>query len=201
MVPRLKVAPRRRVRRLLEPAHSLGDGADARQRLSGRSDELEAASGASRVRHIRAAGGDPRAHLVGTRGSSEPRLPARDGLLERDAMMRIPLGLAQRLKAGKCGAVVAAGDRGDQPPHPREHCWPRRLADALRERLTFVAHLLSLDQAAAHVSRLGEPRTDVESDPWKERAARLLPGRSELLLGFGEATEVREGRATPEARL
>jgi len=64
----------------------------------------------------------------------------------------------------------------------------RRLADALRERLTFVAHLLSLDQAAAHVSRLGEPRTDVKSDPWKERAARLLPGRSELLLGFGEAT-------------
>jgi len=38
------------------------------------------------------------------------------------------------------------------------------------------------------VSRLGEPRTDVKSDPWKERAARLLPGRSELLLGFGEAT-------------
>jgi hypothetical protein len=33
--------------------------------------------------------------------------------LERDAMMRILLRLAQRLKAGKCGAVVAAGDRGD----------------------------------------------------------------------------------------
>jgi hypothetical protein len=168
--------------------HSLGDGADARQRLSGRSDELEAASGTSRVRHICAASGDTRAHLVGTRGSSEPRVPARDGLLERDPMMRIALGVVQRLKAGKCGAVVAAGDRGDQPPHPSKHCWPRGLADALCERLTFIAHLLSLDQAAAHVSRLGEPRTDVESDAWKKRAARLLPGRSELALGFGEAT-------------
>src|SRR6266699_6850629 len=186
MVPRLKVAPRRRLLRLLEPAQSLGDGADARQRLSGRSDELEAASGASRVRHIRAAGGDPRVHLVGARGSVEPRAPARDGLMERDAMMRIPFVLAQCLKAGECGAMVASRDRGDEPPHPREHCWPRRLADAFRERLTFLGHLLSLDQAAAHVSRLGEPRTDVESDPWKERAARLLPGRSELLLGFGE---------------
>src|SRR5205823_14477377 len=104
MVPRLKVAPRRRVLRLLEAAHSLGDGADARPRLSGRSDELEAASGASRVRHIRAAGGDPRAHLVGARGSVEPGAPARDGLMEREAMMRIPFALAQRLKAGKRGA-------------------------------------------------------------------------------------------------
>src|SRR5438552_366920 len=33
------------------------------------------------------------------------------------------------------------------------------------------------------------------------RAARLKPGRSELLLGFGEASQERESRATPEARL
>src|SRR5256885_10748709 len=108
MVPRLKVAPRRRVLSLLEPAHSLGYVADARQRLSGRSDELEAASGASRLRHIRAAGGDPRAHLVGTRGSSEPRVPARDDLLERDAMIRILPGYTQHLTAGNCAALVAA---------------------------------------------------------------------------------------------
>src|SRR5437763_9587143 len=94
MVPRLKVAPRRRVLRLLEPAHRLGDGSDARQRLSGRSDELETASGASRVRDIRAAGGDSSAHLVGARSSCEPRLPARDGLMQGDAMMRIPFALA-----------------------------------------------------------------------------------------------------------
>src|SRR5205823_8924334 len=155
MVPRLKVAPRRRVLRLLEAAHSLGYGADARQRLSGRPDELEAASGASRVRHIRASSGDPRAHLVGARGSSEPRAPARDGLMERDAMMRIPFVLAQCLKAAECGVVVAGGDRGDEPPHPREHRWPRRLADAFRERLTFLGHLLSLDQTAALAPRLG----------------------------------------------
>src|SRR5437764_579557 len=201
MVPRLKVAPRRRVLSLLEPAHSLGYVADARQRFTGRPDELEAAPGASRVRHIRAAGGDPSAHLVGTRGSSEPRVPARDGLMERDAMMRIPFVLAQCLKAGECGAVVAGGDRGDEPPHPREHRWPRRLADALRERLTFLGHLLSLDQAAAHVARLDEVRPDVEGDPRKERAARLQPGRCKLLLGFGETTQVHERRATPEARL
>src|SRR5881396_1909217 len=110
MVPRLKVAPRRRVLRLLEPARSLGDGADARQRLSGRPDELEAASGASRVRHIPPASGDPRVHLVGARGSVDPRAPACDGLMERDAMMRIPIVLAQRLKAGECGALVAGRD-------------------------------------------------------------------------------------------
>src|SRR6266511_1644379 len=107
MVPRLKVAPRRRVRSLREPAHSLGYVADARQRLSGRADELEAAPGASRVRHIRAAGRDPRVHLVGVRGSVEPRAPARAGLMERDAMMRIPFVLAQCLKAGERGTVVA----------------------------------------------------------------------------------------------
>src|SRR6266513_9915 len=118
MVPRLKVAPLRRVLSLLEPAHSLGYVADARQRFSGRPDELEAASGASRLRHIVPASGDPRVHLVGARGSVEPRAPARDGLMERDAMMRIPFVLAQRLKAGECGAVVAGGDRGDEPPHP-----------------------------------------------------------------------------------
>src|SRR5207247_7650533 len=145
MVPRLKVASRRRVLSLLEPAHSLGYVADARQRFSGRPDELEATSGALRVLHIPPAGGNPRANLVGARGSGEPRVPARDGLMERDAMMRIPFALAQRLKAGKRGAVVASGDRGDQPPHPCKHRCPRRLADALRERLTFVAHLLSLD--------------------------------------------------------
>jgi hypothetical protein len=72
MVPRLKVAPRRRVLRLLEQAHRLGDGSDARQRFGGRSDELEAASDASRIRDIRAAGGDSRVHLVGARGSVEP---------------------------------------------------------------------------------------------------------------------------------
>src|ERR671931_1521924 len=165
MVPRLKVAPRRRVLRLLEPAHRLGDGSDARQRLSGRSDELEAASGASRVRDIRAAGGDSSAHLVGARSSTEPRVPARDGLIEGDAMMRIPFALAHGHKAGECGAMVAGGDRAYQPPHPRAHGWPRRLADAFRERLAFFAHLLSLDEVAAHVSRWGEPRTDVESDP------------------------------------
>src|SRR2546427_12464593 len=107
--------------------------------------------------------------------------------MERDAMVRILFVLAHRLKAGERGAVVAGGDGGDQPPHPHEHGWTGRLADPRRERRTFVGHLLSLDQAAAHVARLGEPRTDVESDPWKERTARLLPGRSELLLGFGEA--------------
>src|SRR6266536_5230993 len=151
MVPSLKVAPLRRVLSLLEPAHSLGDVAEARQRFSGRPDELEAASGASRIRHIPPASGDPRAHLVGTRGSVEPRAPARDVLMERDAMMRIPFGLAQCLKSGECGAVVAGGDRGDEPPHPRAHRWPRRLADAFRERLTFLGYLLSLDQAAAQV--------------------------------------------------
>ena len=72
MVPRLKVAPRRRVLRLFEPTHSLGNGADARQRFGGRSDELEAASGASRVLHISLAAGDSRVHLVGARGSVEP---------------------------------------------------------------------------------------------------------------------------------
>src|SRR5438309_11931297 len=201
MVPRWKVAPLRRVLSLLEPAHSLGYVADARQRFSGRPDELESASGASRVRHIPPASGDPRVHLVGARGSVEPRAPARDGLMERDAMMRIPFVLAQCLKAGECGAVVAGGDRGDEPPHPREHRWPRRLAAAFRERLTFLGRLLSLDQAAAHVARLDEVRPDVESDPRKERAARLLPGRCELLLGFGETNQVHERRATPEARL
>src|SRR6266700_4319681 len=201
MVPRLKVAPLRSVFNLLEPAHSLGYVADARQRFSGRPDELEAASGASRLRHIPPAGGDPRVHLVGARGSVEPRAPARDGLMERDAMMRIPFLLAQRLKAGECGAVVAGGDRGDEPPHPREYRWPRRLADAFRERLTFLGHLLSLDQAAAQVPRLGEPRPDVEGDPRKERAARPQPGRCELLLAFCEASQKCESRATPEARL
>src|SRR5437763_5495501 len=188
MVPGLKVAPRRRVLSLLEPAHSLGDVADARQRFTGRPDELEAAPGASRVRHVAPARGDPRVHLVGARGSVEPRAPARDGLMERDAMMRIPFVLAQCLKAGECRAVVAGGDHGDESPHPGEHRWPRRLADAFRERLTFLRHVLSLDQAAAQVRRLGEVRPDVESDPRKERAARLLPARYELLLGFGEAT-------------
>src|SRR5438477_11438020 len=172
MVPRLKVAPLRRVFSLLETAHSLGYVADARQRFSGRSRELEAASRASRVRHIPPASGDPRVHLVGARGSVEPRAPARDRLMERDAMMRIPFVLAQCLKAGECGAVVAGGDRGDEPPHPREHRWSRRLADAFRKRLTLLGHLLSLDQAAAQVARVGEPRTDVEGDPWEERAAR-----------------------------
>src|ERR687888_2305510 len=109
MVPRLKVAPRRRVLRLLEPAHSLVDGSDARQRLSGRSDELEAAAGASRVLHISPAAGDSRVHLVGARGSVEPRAPARDGLMERDAMMRIPFALALRHQIGECGLVVAGG--------------------------------------------------------------------------------------------
>src|SRR5439155_5600470 len=130
-----------------------------------------------------------------------PRAPARDGLMERDAMMRIPFVLAQRLKAGECGAVVAGGDRGDEPPHPREHRWSRRLADAFRERLTFLRRLPSLDQAATQVARLDEVRPDVESDPRKERAARLQPGRCELLLGFREASQVHESRATPEARL
>src|SRR5919108_5406918 len=129
MVPRLQVAPRRRVLSLLEPADSLGYVADTRQRFSGRPDELEAAPGASRVLHISAASGDPRVHIVGARGSVEPRAPARDGLMERDAMMRIPFVFAQCLKAGESGAVVAGGDRGDEPPHPREHRWPRRLAD------------------------------------------------------------------------
>src|SRR5207244_6414062 len=116
MVPRLKVAPPRRVLSLLEPAHSLGYVADARQRFSGRPDELEAASGASRVRHIPPASGDPGVHLVGARGSVEPRAPARDGLMERDAMMRIPFVLAQRVKAGGCAGVVAGGDRGAERP-------------------------------------------------------------------------------------
>src|SRR5438132_14153034 len=156
MVPRLKVAPRRRVLSLLEPAHSLGYVADARQRFTGRPDEREAAPGASRVRHVPPARGDPRVHLVGARGSSEPRAPARDGLMERDAMMRIPFVLAQCLKAGECGAVVAGGDHGDEPPHPREHRWSRRLADAFRERLTLLRHLPSLYQAAAQVARLDE---------------------------------------------
>src|SRR5439155_25856692 len=142
MVPRLKVPPRRRVLSLLEPAHSLGYVADARQRFGGRPDEVEAASGASRLRYIPPASGDPRVHLVGAHSSVEPRAPARDGLMERDAMMRIPFGLAQCLKAGECGAVVAGGDRGDEPPHPRAHRRPRRLADAFRERLTFLGHLL-----------------------------------------------------------
>src|SRR5205823_4953014 len=104
------------------------------------------ASGASRLRDIRATGGDSSAHLVGARSSSEPRVPARDGLMEGDAMMRIPFALAHGHKAGECRAVVAGGDRGDQPPHPREHGWPRRLADAFRERLAFFAHLLGLDE-------------------------------------------------------
>src|SRR5437870_11061123 len=121
--------------------------------------------------------------------------------MERDAMMRIPFVLAQCLKAGECGAVVAGGDHGDEPPHPREHRWPRRLADAFRERLTFLRYLLRLDQAAAQVRRLGEVRPDVEGDTRKERAARLHPGRCELLLGFGEASQMHQGRATPEARL
>ena len=176
MVPRLQVTPRRRALRFLEPARSFGDVADARHGFSGRPDELEAASGALRVRHISPAGGDPRVHLVGARGSVEPRAPARDGLMERDAMMRIPFALAQCLKAAESGAVVAGGDRGDEPPHPREHRWPRRLADAFRERLTFLGHLLSLHQAAAQVPRLGEPLPDVEGAPRKERAARLQPG-------------------------
>src|SRR2546423_10963400 len=156
MVPRLKVAPLRRVLSLLEPAHGLGYVADARRRFSGRPDELEAASGASRIRHIPPASGYPRVHLVGARGSVEPRAPARDGLMERDAMMRISFVLAQCLKAGECGAVVAGGDRGAEPPHPREHRWSRRLADAFRERLTFVRHLPGRDQAAAQVARLDE---------------------------------------------
>src|SRR5438128_6098813 len=101
MVPRLKVAPPRRVLSLLEPAHSLGYVADARQRFSGRPDELEAASGASRLRHIPPAGGDQRVHLVGARGSVDPRAPARDGLMERDARMRIPFGLERCLKGGE----------------------------------------------------------------------------------------------------
>src|SRR5437867_246610 len=109
MVPRLEVAPLRRVLSLLEPAQSVVYIADACQRFSGRPDELEAASGASRVRHITAAGGDPRVHLVGARGYVEPRAPARDGLMERDAMVRIPFVLAQCLQAGECGAVVAGG--------------------------------------------------------------------------------------------
>src|ERR671930_35829 len=99
---------------------------------------------------------------LGARGSVEPRVPARDGLVDRDAMMRIPLALAQRLKASERRAVVAGGDRCDKPPHSRAHGWSRGLADALGERLTFVGHLLSLHQAAAHVPRLGEPRPDVE---------------------------------------
>ena len=37
--------------------------------------------------------------------------------------------------------------------------------------------------------------------PERNDAARLQPRRSELLLGFGEATQVRESRAPPEARL
>src|SRR5438094_179341 len=192
MVPRLKVAPRRRGVSLLEQAHSLGYIADTRQRFGGRPDELEAASGASCLRHIPSAGSDPRVNLVGARGSVEPRAPARDGLMERDAMMRIPFALAQCLKAGECGALVAGGDHGDEPPHPREHRWPRRLADAFRERLTFLRYLLSLDQAAAQVRRLGEVRPDVEGDTGKERAARLHPGRCELLLGFGEASQMHQ---------
>src|SRR5213593_2404584 len=104
VVPRLKVALRRRLLRLLEPAHSLGYVADARQRFSGRPDELEAASRALRVRHIPPAGGDPRVHLVGARGSVEPRVPARDRLMERDAMMRIAFVLALPRKVSECRA-------------------------------------------------------------------------------------------------
>src|SRR5438093_12483589 len=201
MVPRLKVAPRRRVVSLLEQAHSLGYIADTRQRFGGRPDELEAAPGASCLRHIPSAGSDPRVNLVGARGSVEPRAPARDGLMERDAMMRIPFALAQCLKAGECGALVAGGDPGDEPPHPRAHRRPRRLTDAFGERLTFLGHLLIRDQAAAQVARVGEPRPDVEGHPREERAARLQPGGCELLLGFGEASQENESRATPEARL
>src|SRR3989442_5065142 len=116
MVPRLKVAPRRHLLGLLEPAHSLGYVADARQRFSGRPDELEAASGSSRVRHIPPASGDPRVHLVGARGSVEARSPAGDGLMERDAMMTMPFFLAQCLKADEFGALVSCGHPCDEPP-------------------------------------------------------------------------------------
>jgi hypothetical protein len=92
-------------------------------------------------------------------------------------MMRIPFVLAQGPEAGECGAVVARGDRGDEPPHPREHRRPRRVADAFRERLTFLGYLQSFDQVAAQVPRLGEIRPDVEGDSRKERAACLQPGR------------------------
>ena len=71
-------------------------------------------------------------------------------------MMRISFALAQRRKVSQCRAVVAVGDRRKQPPHPREHRRPRGLADALRECLTFVGDLLSLNQAAAQVARLDE---------------------------------------------
>src|ERR671926_24140 len=98
MVPELKVAARQRLLCLLEPPHGLHYGAHACQRFRGRSDELEAASGTLRVLHIPSASGDPRVHLVGARGSVQPRAPARDGLMERDAMMRIPFDLAQCLK-------------------------------------------------------------------------------------------------------
>ena len=37
--------------------------------------------------------------------------------------------------------------------------------------------------------------------PERNALARLQPRRSEPLLGFGEATQVRESRAPPEARL
>src|SRR5437879_11910143 len=99
MVPRLKVAPLRRVLSLLEPAHSLGYVADARQRFSGGTDELESASGASRVRHIPPASCDPRVHLFRARGSVQPRAEARGGLMERAAMMSIPFLHAQSLLA------------------------------------------------------------------------------------------------------
>jgi hypothetical protein len=61
----LQVAPRRRVLSLFEPADSLGYVTDARERFSGRSRELEAAPGASRILHIPPASGDLRAHVVG----------------------------------------------------------------------------------------------------------------------------------------
>ena len=124
---------------------------------------------------------------------------ARDGLMELNAMMRIPFVLAQGLKAGECGAVVAGGDRGDEPPHPREHRGPRRLAHAFHERLTFLGHLLSLDQAAAQVPRLGEPRPDVEGDPRKD--ARRASNQAAVSCSSASARRPRCARAEPRRRL
>jgi hypothetical protein len=98
------------VLRLLEPAHGLGDVADARQRLSAALTN----SVPHRVHRASAESFWPaaiRACTSSALDSIEPGAPARDGLMERDAMVRIPFVLAQCLKAGECGAVVAAGDQ------------------------------------------------------------------------------------------